>query len=162
MDVRATLLWRLSQLCNSLRESPFHGSVLPSAYYLPHRKAAWEGREKVAVSLKADACLLLARGWRQSRVIFIVDTSMVIHECSNGCYTTCFPSSSAVACFIFGSKFQIERLFSLQVACNCLPGYSGDGVSQCNPINLCEQVCLPFAVARGEGHILEVFLSPNS
>jgi len=61
-----------------------------------------------------------------------------------------------------GFKFQTEHLFSFQVACNCLPGYSGDGVSQCNPINLCEQVSLRFASTRGEGHSLEASLSPNS
>lgn len=59
-----------------------------------------------------------------------------------------------------GPKFEPNILFSLQVACNCLPGYSGDGVSQCNPINLCEQVCLHLAPSRGEG--LEVFPSPKS
>lgn len=70
--------------------------------------------------------------------------------------------SSAMCVFFIGPSFQAEHLLSLQVACNCLPGYSGDGVSQCNPINLCEQVCLHFAVSRGEGHSFEASLSPNS
>lgn len=70
--------------------------------------------------------------------------------------------SSAMFVFFIGSSFQAEYLLSLQVACNCLPGYSGDGVSQCNPINLCEQVCLHFAVTRGESHSFEASLSPNS
>lgn len=61
-----------------------------------------------------------------------------------------------------GSKLEPKALFSLQVACNCLPGYSGDGVSQCNPINLCEQVCQHLAASRGEGHSLEAFPSPRS
>uniref|UniRef100_A0A8B9PAF4 Stabilin 1 n=1 Tax=Apteryx owenii TaxID=8824 RepID=A0A8B9PAF4_APTOW len=42
----------------------------------------------------------------------------------------------------------------LQVACNCLPGYSGDGVSRCNPINLCEQNnggCSPFGLCKYTG-----------
>lgn len=75
MDVRATLLWRLSQLCSSLKDNHCHGSALPCAYYLPHRKVAWKGQEKIAVSLRADAfCwpeaggsfgfyLLLAQAW---------------------------------------------------------------------------------------------------
>uniref|UniRef100_A0A8C4UB24 Stabilin 1 n=1 Tax=Falco tinnunculus TaxID=100819 RepID=A0A8C4UB24_FALTI len=45
-------------------------------------------------------------------------------------------------------------LFCRQVACNCLPGYRGDGVSQCNPINLCEQNnggCSPFGLCKYTG-----------
>lgn len=71
------------------------------------------------------------------------------------CVTNAFHPLSV---FFAGLKFQTEHLFSLQVACNCLPGYSGDGVSRCNPINLCEQVCLHFAVTRGEDGSLD----PNS
>lgn len=73
-----------------------------------------------------------------------------------------FHPAQLLCVFFIGSKFQTENLFSLQVACNCLPGYSGDGVSQCNPINLCEQVRLRFAVGRGEGHSLELLLSSSS
>ncbi|XP_010189258.1 PREDICTED: stabilin-1-like, partial [Mesitornis unicolor] len=41
-----------------------------------------------------------------------------------------------------------------KVACNCLPGYSGNGVSHCNPINLCEQNnggCSPFGLCKYTG-----------
>ncbi|OXB72361.1 UNVERIFIED_CONTAM: hypothetical protein H355_005430 [Colinus virginianus] len=51
-------------------------------------------------------------------------------------------------------KFQTKHLFSPQVACNCLPGYSGDGVRWCNPINLCEQNnggCSPFGLCKYTG-----------
>uniref|UniRef100_A0A8C4WPY8 Stabilin 1 n=1 Tax=Gopherus evgoodei TaxID=1825980 RepID=A0A8C4WPY8_9SAUR len=34
---------------------------------------------------------------------------------------------------------QNSFVFPSQVACNCLPGYSGDGVQQCVPINLCSE-----------------------
>uniref|UniRef100_A0A8C3BNF0 Stabilin 1 n=1 Tax=Cairina moschata TaxID=8855 RepID=A0A8C3BNF0_CAIMO len=46
------------------------------------------------------------------------------------------------------------RKREFQVACNCLPGYSGDGVSRCNPINLCEQNnggCSPFGLCKYTG-----------
>lgn len=161
MDVRATLLWRLSQLCSSLRDNPFHCSALPCAYYLPHRKVAWEGYEKIAVSLKADAfCWPEARG--SLELYLLLTQAWLFMNVVMRAIPHAFHPAQPLCVFFIGSKLQTEHLFSLQVACNCLPGYSGDGVSQCNPINLCEQVCLHFAVSRGEGHSLEAFLSPNS
>lgn len=64
-----------------------------------------------------------------------------------------------------GSKFEPKALFCLQVSCNCLPGYSGDGVSKCNPINLCEQVWLQLlclVLVCMEPSRGEVFPSPRS
>lgn len=156
MAVRTTLLWKLSQLCNPLRDSPVHCRGLLCAYSLPCREVSWEEHENIAVSMRADGfagqrlkavsgyiCCghKLGYSWRQQ---------WVLHH---------MPLVQGCPC---GSKFEPKGLFSLQVACNCLPGYSGDGVSQCNPINLCEQVCLHFAASRGEGHSLEVFPSPRS
>uniref|UniRef100_A0A8B9S3J3 Stabilin 1 n=1 Tax=Apteryx owenii TaxID=8824 RepID=A0A8B9S3J3_APTOW len=60
----------------------------------------------------------------------------------------------SVLVLVMVSGIQTEHLSSLQVACNCLPGYSGDGVSRCNPINLCEQNnggCSPFGLCKYTG-----------
>lgn len=75
------------------------------------------------------------------------------------CDSTCFPSIQPLCVFFVGSKFQTKHLFSLQIACNCLPGYSGDGVRQCNPINLCEQVCLHFPITRVKVTALKHFFT---
>lgn len=99
MDVRATLLWRLSQLCNFLRDNPFHCNALPHVYYFPHRKVAWEGHEKIAVSLKADACCWLEAGC--SLRLYLLSTQAWLFMNSNECYTTDFPPSSAIVYFLY-------------------------------------------------------------
>lgn len=147
MDVRATLLWSSVSLSKTLISMAVL-CLVPITFHI----------EKLPGKGKKRLLFLESRCWRQFWVIFVVDTSMVIHECCNGYYATC----SAMCVFFIGSSFQAEHLFSLQVACNCLPGYSGDGMSQCNPINLCQQVCLHFAVTRGEDHSLEASLFPNT
>lgn len=148
---RAALLWRWSQPCNCLRGNPFHCSPLPCVYYTPQRKVAWEGHEMSPVGQRLEAV---------SGDVCCWDKHGYSHVAMGAISHALHPAQPL--CVFIGSKFQTEHLFCLQVACNCLPGYSGDGVSQCNPINLCEQVCLHFTLTRSEGCSLEAFLSPTS